>query len=97
MATALYNQLKDDGVELPVAYCLGCHKEVVVYGTLGGGTRAAEIVWCCLFCDEEVLMEEDGLQYHSMGDLKTLGYEIVDPGEDSGRGGCGSCGNKKRQ
>jgi hypothetical protein len=90
MAIDVEAMLEADGATLPVAYCLKCHKEVIVHGRLGEGARAGQLIWCCLFCDEEVMMEEGGVRYHAPVELKELGYTLVDPGELATTGGGGA-------
>lgn len=92
--TVLHEVLEREGVTFPVRYCMGCHKEVMVYSRLGEGVRASEVLYHCLFCDQETLQEDDREEpEQDLKALQTLGYTLVDPGElDSGGGGCGSGG-----
>lgn len=98
MSAQLTQLLMEDGVTLPVGYCLACHKEVVVHGKLGSGPRAGQLLWHCLFCDQEILQEAEGLREHDVSTLQTLGYAVVEPdevndtGSSCGSGGCSSGG-----
>lgn len=94
-------RLLEDEIPLPMAYCVSCHKEVVVFSQLGQGARDGVLIWCCLLCEAEVMREEGGLKYVDASELTERGYRVVAPeaaklhkegGSDSdGGGGCGSC------
>lgn len=93
MSAILERVLQEEGVTFPVRYCLKCHKEVIVHARLGAGVRVGDLVWHCLFCDEETLTDDEGHREQNLHDLRELGYTVVDPEElESSGGGCGTGG-----
>jgi len=66
----------------------------MVHGRLGEGARDGQLLWRCLFCDEEVLREEEAIRYQTLPELNELGYRVGEPEEQKGasKGGCGSGG-----
>lgn len=92
-------RLLEEECELPLGYCLRCHKEVITHLCLGEGVRRGQLVRRCVFCDDEILEDEAAPTSASVADLSRRGYRIVAPeasrlqkeGGASDGGGCGTC------
>ena len=105
MATPLFiptpqeRLLLEDECELPLGYCLRCHKEVITHLCLGEGSRLGKLLRRCVFCNDEILEDAQAPATASVAELSRRGYRIVAPeasrlqkeGGESDGGGCGTC------
>lgn len=73
------------GVELPIALCLVCDREVLTYLGLDEDEPRR-----CVHCDSPV--NEALLRGASVDDLGSAGYGEIAPAKSCGSGGCGSGG-----
>lgn len=72
-------------VEFPLAFCIGCDREVLTYvGSEDDDPRL------CVHCDAPV--SDALLRTASMDDIASAGYGEVAPAKSCGTGGCGSGG-----
>lgn len=78
-------QVDASGVELPIALCLVCDREVLTYLGLEEDEPRR-----CVHCDTAV--NEALLHGATVDDLDAAGYGEVAPAKSCGSGGCGSGG-----